>query len=86
MNGEPERHNPPLAMFSADAAEHEQVVARFEQAHARGEQPQIEEYLVGEGDERHALLLELVHVDREMWGAVPIIWTFREKLLDAVSC
>ncbi len=31
MNGEPERHNPPLAMFSADAAEHEQVVARFEQ-------------------------------------------------------
>ena len=54
-----------MAIFSDQIAERERTIARFEDAHHRAENPSIDDYLPQEGEERHALLLELVHVELE---------------------
>src|SRR5262245_150524 len=43
----------------------ERILERFEDAWERGERPALEDYLAGEGRERQALLIELVHEDLE---------------------
>ena len=43
----------------------EDAVQRFEDAWLRGESPEIDAYLTGEGQSRQALLIELVHTDLE---------------------
>jgi WD40 repeat protein/serine/threonine protein kinase len=42
-----------------------EIAYRFEDAHERGEQPDIDAYLPAAGPERRAVLLDLVHIDLE---------------------
>src|SRR5262245_64186208 len=44
----------------------EKIIKSFEEAWRRGESPTIEGFLNVDGPERHALLVELVHVDLEI--------------------
>jgi formylglycine-generating enzyme required for sulfatase activity len=41
----------------------ERVVAQFEDAWRRGERPTLDDYLTGSGNDRRALLVELIHAD-----------------------
>jgi serine/threonine protein kinase/tetratricopeptide (TPR) repeat protein len=50
-------------VFSDRAARLEQIVTRFEDAWAQNEHPSIDDYLAGEEDEWHSILVELVRVD-----------------------
>ena len=43
----------------------EEVIEAFEQLWREGELPQIDDFLYGEGSDRFALLVELIHVDLE---------------------
>lgn len=52
--------------LSEQAAQREQIVARFEEAWARDQSTSIDEYLCGECAERTTLLVELVHVELEL--------------------
>lgn len=54
-----------VPVFGQRSAEREQIVARFEDAWQRDEHPTIEDYVVAEGDERQAILVELVHAELE---------------------
>jgi serine/threonine protein kinase/formylglycine-generating enzyme required for sulfatase activity len=60
-----DHHDEPLRIFSQQAAEQEQMVARFEEAWQRGETPVIDDYVVGDDQQRLLLLVELVHADLE---------------------
>jgi hypothetical protein len=53
------------AVLSERAVGRERLIADFEEAYRRGERPSIHDHLAGDGDERRALLLELVHIDLE---------------------
>jgi tetratricopeptide (TPR) repeat protein len=61
----PEGHAKITAIFRGPEAERELIVARFEEAYCGKQRPAVDDYLVGEGDERIALLRELVHAELE---------------------
>jgi hypothetical protein len=42
-----------------------EIMARFEEAWQRGQRPALADYLPADGDQRRAVLVELVHVDLE---------------------
>jgi hypothetical protein len=50
---------------AGDGRRLEQILERFEAAWIGGEQPALEDYLQGTGEERLALLIELIHADLE---------------------
>ena len=52
-------------IFNEDARQREEVIAGFEEAWLHGEQPAIDDFLVGEGRSRKEILVELVHADLE---------------------
>jgi serine/threonine-protein kinase len=51
--------------LTAQWAERERIVERFEAAWRSGQRPTIEEHLLGESRQRQALLVDLVHTDLE---------------------
>ncbi len=51
---------------SAVGNELDSIIERFEQAWAQGERPTLEPFLAADGMDRHALLLELIHVELEL--------------------
>jgi len=54
-----------LRFFSERAARREEIVAEFEKAWHQDEHPTIDDFLVGDGDERQSVLVELVHAELE---------------------
>ncbi|MBM4094961.1 MAG: serine/threonine protein kinase, partial [Planctomycetes bacterium] len=52
-------------LFGDRTIRREQIVARFEDAWQRESRPAIDDFLASQGDERQAILAELVHVDIE---------------------
>ena len=58
----------PLDRLQSEAwAKAEGIIRDFEKALQRGEAPQIESYLLVDGDERLPLLSELIHAELEHW-------------------
>lgn len=60
-------HDPEHARLLADPswARCEELIKSFEETWRRGEAPAIDDYLKASGSARHALLIELAHVDLE---------------------
>ncbi len=76
----------------------EEIVSRFEDAWQQGERPAIGDYVTGEGEERRAILIELVCVDlerrlktdelarvEEYLGRYPELAEDREAILELIA-
>src|SRR5262249_31955103 len=57
---------PPQGLAGPGWARCEALLKAFEQAWRRGEAPALADYLLADGAERRALLVELIHTDLEL--------------------
>ncbi len=49
-----------------DSERNHEILYRFEKDFHEGKNPQVNDYLQGEGDSRHRLLVELLHSNLEL--------------------